>query len=210
MASAKNNSKKTNLKESGEKARDLFFAGVGFAAHAKERVADLVEDLKKQGKLSKPEGEKIVNDFIADTKKARDKFEVDVKNTVQEVTEKASLASKKELDILKKRLFELEAKGLGFVQKVVDKATGKKVNVADVKKKATATAKVVKSTAKKAAAAKTPAKAVAAVKAGAKAAVKTVTAKTSAKPATKKAAPKKAAAKKPAAKKAAKPAAKKA
>lgn len=193
MASSKNNAKKTNLKESGEKARDLFYAGVGFAAHAKERVSELVEELKKQGKVSKPEGEKIVKDFIADTKKARDKFEADVKNAVQEVTHKASLASQKELDVLKKRLLELEAKGLGAVKDMVARAQGKKTAV---KKKATATAKVVKSTAKKAVAAKTPAKAAAAVKAGAKKAVKTATAKPAAK---------KAATKKPAAKKAAAP-----
>lgn len=190
MASSKK--QKNNLKESGEKARDLFFTGVGFAAHAKERVAELVEELKKQGKISKPEGEKIVKDFIADTKKARDKFEADVKKTVQEVTHKASLASQKELDVLKKRLLELEAKGLGAVKNMVSRAQGKKV--AEVKKKATSVAKTVKSTAQKAAAAKTPAKAAAAVKAGAKKVVKTATAKPVAK---------KAAAKKPAAKKAA-------
>ncbi|UPT66248.1 MAG: hypothetical protein M0D57_17475 [Sphingobacteriales bacterium JAD_PAG50586_3] len=201
MASAKKNAKKGNLVERGEKARDLFYAGVGFAAHAKERVAELVEELKKQGKLSKPEGEKIVKDFITDTKNARDKFEADVKNAVQEVTQKASLASQKELDMLKKRLLEIEGKGMGMVKDLVNRAQGK--NGSSVKKKATEAAKTVKSTAKKVAAAKTPAKAVAAVKAGAKKVVKTATAKPATKPAAKKAATKKPAAKKAAAPKAA-------
>ena len=190
MASSKK--QKNNLKESGEKARDLFYAGVGFAAHAKEHVAGLVEELKKQGKVSKPEGEKIVKDFIADTKKARDKFEADVKNAVNEVTQKAALASQKELDVLKKRLLELEGKGLNVVKNIL---SGNKGKVADAKKKATGMAKTVASTAKKVAAAKTPAKAGAAVKAGAKKVVKTATAKPTAKKATvKKSAPAKKAA----------------
>jgi polyhydroxyalkanoate synthesis regulator phasin len=208
MASKKNNQGKTNLVERGEKARDLFYAGVGYAAHAKERVAELVEELKKQGKISKPEGEKIVKDFISDTKKARDKFEDDVKNAVNEVVEKASYASQKELDVLKKRLLELEAKGLDAVKNVVERATAKGKEILNsspsAKKapaKAKAAAKTVKATVKKVSAAKTPVKKVAAAKTGAKTVAKQVApnavkavnkavSKASAKPAAKKVTPK--------------------
>lgn len=204
MASKKSNSK-TNR---GEKARDLFYTGVGFAAHAKEHVAGLVENLKKEGKLSKPEGEKIVKDFIEDTKKARDKFEADVKNAIQETVDKATLASQKELDFLKKRILQLESKGLNAVKNVIERASGKSKGV---EKKAKAAVKTVKAEVKKVATAKTPAKKVAAAKAGAKKVVKQVASKAAAKPAIKKSAPAKPATKKaaPAKKAAAKPAAKK-
>lgn len=183
MASKKSNPKQT---KGGEKARDLFFTGVGFAAHAKERVAGLVDDLRKQGKISKPEGEKIVKDFIEETKKAREKFESDVKAAIKETVEKATLASQEELTMLKKRLLQLENKGLTAVKNVIERASGEK-NKAE--KKAKAVAATVKQTAKKAVAAKTPAKKAEVVKAGAKKVVKEVTAKPVAKkPAAKKAA----------------------
>lgn len=125
--------KKTEAKQAVENGaaqlKDLFYTGVGFASLAKEKVDSLVEDLRKQGKISKTDGERIVNDFVADTKKATDKFNKDVKDAVTEVLEKAAYATKKELDVIKKRIEELEAKG---------KAAAEKKEAADKKEAATA------------------------------------------------------------------------
>lgn len=125
MATEKTTEKKSPVSEGTEQLRDLFYTGVGFAALAKEKVDDMVEDLRKQGKISKGDGERLVKDFVADTKTARDKFEKDVKSALTEVLEKAAYATKKELDNLKKRLEELEAKG---------KASAEKKEKEDVKK----------------------------------------------------------------------------
>jgi len=117
MATEKTSEKKSPISEGTEQLRDLFYTGVGFAALAKEKVDDMVEDLRKQGKISKGDGERLVKDFVADTKNARDKFEKDVKSALTEVLEKAAYATKKELDNLKTRLEELEAKGKTAAEK---------------------------------------------------------------------------------------------
>lgn len=122
MATEKTSEKKSPLSEGTEQLRDLFFTGVGFAALAKEKVDDMVEDLRKQGKISKGDGERIVKDFVADTKNAREKFEKDVKSALTEVLEKAAYATKKELDNLKNRIEELEVKGKAAAEKKAKEA----------------------------------------------------------------------------------------
>lgn len=138
MATEKNTEKKSPITESTEQLRDLFYTGVGFAAIAKEKVDDMVEDLRKQGKISKGDGERIVKDFVADTKTAREKFEKDVKSALTEVLEKAAYATKKELDNLKNRIEELEAKGKAAAEKKQKEATTEKT---EEKKETVATAK---------------------------------------------------------------------
>lgn len=119
MASSKNNAKAT---KGGEKARDILYTGVGFAAITREKVATLVEELKKDGKLSKAEGEKIVKDFMAEGMKVRDKVEQEVRDAIHEIMDKASATSTKDFDILKKRMMELESKGLSAIKSVLEGA----------------------------------------------------------------------------------------
>jgi polyhydroxyalkanoate synthesis regulator phasin len=114
MSTTKKQDVKNAVDNGTEQLKDLFYTGVGMAALAKEKVDGLVEE---QGKLSKGDGERIVNDFVADTKKATEKFNKDVKNAVTEVLEKAAYATKKELDIIKARIEELEAKGKAAADK---------------------------------------------------------------------------------------------
>ncbi len=135
-------SKKQKGTNGGDKARDILYTGVGFAAIAKEKVSTLVEELKKDGKLSKAEGEKIVTDFMAESAKVRDKVEKEVKDKLHDIMDKASATSIKDFDILKKRIMELESKGLSAIKSVLEGATkgGSKKSVAG---KATAAIKKV-------------------------------------------------------------------
>jgi len=130
MASAKKQSKKgTN---GGDKARDILYTSVGFASIARDKVAVLVEDLKKDGKLSKAEGEKIVKDFMAESAKVRTKVEKELKDKLHDIMDKASATSIKDFDMLKKRILELEAKGLSAIKNVLEGATkGDKKSVAN-------------------------------------------------------------------------------
>lgn len=139
MSTTKKQEVKNAVENGTEQLKDLFYTGVGMAALAKEKVDGLVEDLRKQGKISKGDGERIVNDFVADTKKATEKFNKDVKNAVTEVLEKAAYATKKELDIIKARIEELEAKGKAAAEKKAkeETATEKKEEVKETVAKKT-------------------------------------------------------------------------
>lgn len=144
MATEKKTTKKNLFTDSTNQVKDLFYTGVGFAAIAKEKVDSMVEDLRKQGKISREEGERLTKDFAADTKKARDKFEKDVKSAVTEVLEKAAYATKKELDNMKKRIEELESKGkVAADKKVKETEAVVEAKVEEVKEEVKATGKKV-------------------------------------------------------------------
>ena len=113
-----------------ELVRKFLYTGVGIASLTAEKVQEAVDELIGKGKVSKEEGEKIVDGFfdqVEDRKKeVEDKFTEITKNFSKSLN-LPEFTTKKDLEDIVKRLEALEAKvGLGAkeeVKEVVKKST---------------------------------------------------------------------------------------
>ncbi|MEL6696821.1 MAG: hypothetical protein AAFP89_11285 [Bacteroidota bacterium] len=96
---------------------DLFkkflYTGVGLVAMTAEKLQETVDDLVGQGKVSKDEGKKIVNDFVEDVDNRRTDVESRVKEMVDKFTESVNLPrliDQDQYEQLVSRLDAIEAK----------------------------------------------------------------------------------------------------
>jgi polyhydroxyalkanoate synthesis regulator phasin len=84
--------------------RRLFYAGVGLATEASERLQDVVEDLIEKGRLSEKDGQKIVNDLLKKTEGRRGTIEQKYNETVKKFVRLGA----SEVEKLSKRIEKLE------------------------------------------------------------------------------------------------------
>ncbi len=84
----------------------LLYAGVGIAASATEKVESTIDSLVEKGKLSDNEGKKIIDEFLEKSETRREEFDDKFKGFV----EKFGYTKSGDLDELRKRVEELEAK----------------------------------------------------------------------------------------------------
>ncbi len=84
--------------------RRLFYAGVGLATEASERLQDVVEDLIEKGRLSEKDGQKIVNDLLKKTEGRRGVIEQKYNETVKKFVRLGA----SEVEKLSKRIEKLE------------------------------------------------------------------------------------------------------
>ncbi|MCK5289872.1 MAG: hypothetical protein KAJ20_01035 [Candidatus Aenigmarchaeota archaeon] len=98
-------------------ARKAALLGIGVAAITKEKADSLVKDLIKKGDLNKDEGKKLVAEVLKKSKKSKDELETTVNKQVHLVIKKANVASRKEINILEKKIKKLE----GDIKKLTDK-----------------------------------------------------------------------------------------
>ena len=94
---------------------DLFkkFLYTGLVAMTAEKLQETVDDLVGQGKVSKDEGKKIVNDFVEDVDNRRTDVESRVKEMVDKFTESVNLPrliDQDQYEQLVSRLDAIEAK----------------------------------------------------------------------------------------------------
>lgn len=100
--------KKLGGRQMLEQLRRLAMIGIGGTALAVEKLADLVDDLVDQGKLTVDEGKKLTEELIQ-TKKE----EVDEKGReeIESILLDMNIAQRKDIERLEKRIKELEEKG---------------------------------------------------------------------------------------------------
>lgn len=120
---------------------DLFkkflYTGVGFVALTAEKLQESIDELVGDGKLSKDEGKKIVDDFKENTESKKEEFERRLKEAADNVINKLSFPNMEDYQNLVKRVDELEAKLAATEKKPAAKAPAKKTTV----RKTTRTAK---------------------------------------------------------------------
>jgi polyhydroxyalkanoate synthesis regulator phasin len=90
--------------------KKFLYAGVELAAAASEKFQQSVQELVSKGKISAEEGKKMIDEFFAKSEERKDEFE----KKYREFTEKLGLRKRKndeeELEALRKKVAELEAK----------------------------------------------------------------------------------------------------
>ena len=88
--------------------KKMVFASIGLALKTKEEVEELAKDFVKRAELSENEGKKFINDFMKRYDESKEKLEEKVEKTVKEVLTRSSLATKEELDDIKKEIKKLK------------------------------------------------------------------------------------------------------
>lgn len=84
--------------------------GVGFAVKTKDEVEKMAKDLINQGKMSETEGRKFMDDMFRRYDDSKKVLEEKVEKLVQNSLKKSGLASRSEVDALKKEIEELKEK----------------------------------------------------------------------------------------------------
>lgn len=89
--------------------KKFLYAGVDLVSEASEKFQKSVTELVEKGKISDKEGKKLVDEFFEKTHKAKDELE----KNFNSISERFGFAKneEEELERLKKRVKELEAKG---------------------------------------------------------------------------------------------------
>ena len=88
--------------------RDAAKVGIGALSLSKENLKKLTDDLAEIGKLSKSEGERLFREMEKSRKEYHKCMTEFVDCTVKKAISQAGLASKAELNALRKKIAELE------------------------------------------------------------------------------------------------------
>jgi polyhydroxyalkanoate synthesis regulator phasin len=82
--------------------RDLLYIGLGGALLAKEKVEQELNELVEKGKLNKEEAQKLIDKAKAKGEEEEKEFKAKLKEAVREVLEEMDLATKADIEALKK------------------------------------------------------------------------------------------------------------
>ena len=90
--------------------RKFIYTGVGFISLSLEKFKKKIDELVKDNKISKDEGEKIMKKFFKDAKKRKKKYQEKIKDVVKKTGEGMKLVKAEEVEKLSKRIEKLEKK----------------------------------------------------------------------------------------------------
>ncbi|HAJ56789.1 MAG TPA: hypothetical protein DCL35_03340 [Candidatus Omnitrophica bacterium] len=88
--------------------KELVDLSVGALALTKERAEKVVKNLIRKGKLGEKEGKSLVKELIQKGKKERETLNKELAKAVKDVVGKLNLATKDELDRLKREVAGLK------------------------------------------------------------------------------------------------------
>jgi polyhydroxyalkanoate synthesis regulator phasin len=82
--------------------KDLLYIGLGGALLAKEKVEKELNELVEKGKLNKEEAQKLIDKAKTKGEEEEKEFKAKLKEAVREVLEEMNLATKDDIEALKK------------------------------------------------------------------------------------------------------------
>lgn len=82
--------------------------GLGMALKTQAEIEELTKDFINKSQMNEEEGKKFIDDMMKRYEKSRSDMEKQIKDSIAEYMAKADIASKKELDALKKEVEELK------------------------------------------------------------------------------------------------------
>ena len=97
-------------KEISDLAEKFLLAGLGGAVMARERAGKLVSELAEKGEIKKGDAAKLVDDLLKKGEKARDDLRKIVKKEVNAALKNINIATKDDIDELKKKIRTIEKK----------------------------------------------------------------------------------------------------
>lgn len=92
-----------------EMLKDLWYIGLGAAFYTKEKIEELRAELVGKGKMSQEEGKQFFEELLRRSEKAKDQLTVWVQKEVEERMAQFNLATREEVDELRRQVEELQA-----------------------------------------------------------------------------------------------------
>ena len=87
--------------------KKAMFTGIGVMSLTKEKIEALAADFVEKGKLSEQEGKKMVEEMMARSEESKDELKKQIEQVVQATLGKMDIASKSDMEDLKKELAAL-------------------------------------------------------------------------------------------------------
>ena len=100
-----------------ELIKKVMFTGLGAASLTKEKIEEIGRDFIEQGKLSRQEGEKLVDELRAKAEESKQEIKKQIEERVEEILKKMNLARMSDLDELKRQVKELQDSHAGEEKK---------------------------------------------------------------------------------------------
>jgi len=91
-----------------ELMKKIMTTGIGLALKTQSEVEALAKDMAKKTKMSEAEGKKFIADMTKKYEKARKDMETKIQKGIADYMASADIASKKELNALKKEIGNLK------------------------------------------------------------------------------------------------------
>ena len=90
--------------------KKTLYAGLGATVVTAEKIESALQDLVEKGKISADEAKSTATRISEESKKEFEEAQSSLKDLFDELLQKASVARKKDLDALSKRIDDLEKK----------------------------------------------------------------------------------------------------
>jgi len=84
--------------------------GIGIAYLSKDTLKNITNELKNNSKLSEAEGEKLLNELVAESIKAKKTIETNIEKVVLKILNKLNMPNNQKIEELENRIKELEKK----------------------------------------------------------------------------------------------------
>jgi polyhydroxyalkanoate synthesis regulator phasin len=84
-----------------DKVKKALLFGIGSIYYTKDKIEDFIKDLEKEN-ITPEEGKKLVEEFMTKASKFKTEQESEVKKVVKQTLEELGVATKKDIDALKK------------------------------------------------------------------------------------------------------------
>ena len=127
--------------------KKFIYTGVGWISVTTEKFKKTIDGFINDGKISEPEGKKIVDDFLKNTETKKDEIETQFGSVVDKIIKSFSFATTTEVEALEKKIAELEA--IVAKKEVEKKTVTTTKTTATTKPKTAAKPKTTKKTTKK-------------------------------------------------------------
>lgn len=92
-----------------ELLKNVLYTGVGAAFLTKEKIEELKGELVEKGKMSQDEGRRFVEDMLSKSEKAKEQLDLWINMRVEEKIKQLNLATKDEVEELRRKIEELQA-----------------------------------------------------------------------------------------------------
>lgn len=87
----------------------LFLAGLGAISLTREKLEEIIDELVKQGELSRSEKPNILDNLYKEVEKRKDELGVFIQKEVKKVLKTLNIPTREELDALKAEVKEMRA-----------------------------------------------------------------------------------------------------
>lgn len=96
------------MSDMSETLKKMGLFGIGVISLTQEKIEEFTQEMIKKGEMSREEGKKFVKEVLSEKDKQIKDIEDKINQTVKEAIERSWIATKSDIEALRKRIEELE------------------------------------------------------------------------------------------------------